>query len=237
VPKGLEKVILIHMSKDLLDQIKNGLIVSCQAPAASPLRGANLMKFMALAAESGGAAAIRAEGLADVREIKDAVNIPVIGLIKKIQDGTSVIITESIQDVADLIEAGADMVAVDATLRKRLNGKQGPEFISEIKKMGVPILADIDDFSSAKAAVEAGADSIATTLSGYTGGTIPESPDIELIRTCVKNLDIPVVAEGRFNTPNEVSEAFKAGAWSVCVGGAITDPWKSTIRFVKNMHK
>ena len=223
--------------QDLLKRLQNGLIVSCQAPSGSPLRGRGLMSAMAEAAAAGGACAIRAEGLDDVRSIKAAVDLPVIGLIKTIDEKTPVIITPLIQNVKDLIEAGADMVAVDATLRKRVDGLTGPEFVASVRQLGIPILADIDDLNSAIAAEAAGADAISTTLSGYTGGAIPEEPDLDLISQCVKATKIPVVAEGRFTTPKEVAQAFKSGAWSVCVGGAITDPWKSTIRFVQNMHK
>lgn len=223
--------------QELLKQLENGLIVSCQAPSGSPLRGRGLMSIMAEAAAAGGACAIRAEGVDDVRSIKAAVKLPVIGLIKLIDEKTPVIITPLIQNVKDLIEAGADMIAVDATLRKRIDGSTGPEFVSSARQLGIPILADIDDLESAIAAEAAGADAISTTLSGYTSGEIPERPDIDLIAKCVKATKIPVVAEGRFTTPEELSLAFNSGAWSVCVGGAITDPWKSTIRFVQNMHK
>ena len=110
------------MSKTFLEQIHNGLIVSCQAPDGSPLHGKNLMSVMAQAAEDGGAAAIRAEGLADIKSIKAAVSIPVLGLIKLKTPQTPVIITPLLQNVVDLIEAGADMIAVDASMRKRMDG-------------------------------------------------------------------------------------------------------------------
>jgi N-acylglucosamine-6-phosphate 2-epimerase len=221
----------------ILEKIKNGLIVSCQAPAQSPLSGKGLMAVMAEAAEAGGAAAIRAEGIADIKSIKSAVSIPVIGLIKKIQPGTSVIITESIQNVKDLIDAGADMVAVDATLRKRLDGTLGPEFIEKIKVLGIPIMADVDEMASALSAAKAGADCVSTTLAGYTIEMTPELPDIDLVSQCAVQINVPIIAEGRFSTPQQVAQAFDAGAWSVCVGGAITDPYLSTIRFVTNMHR
>ena len=192
---------------------------------------------MAEAAEAGGACAIRAEGLSDIRAIKSTVKVPVIGLIKSITDQTPVIITPLLQDAIDLIEAGADMIALDATLRKRADGSSGPEFVSAVRALGIPVLADIDNLESAIAAAKAGADAVSTTLAGYTGGPIPENPDIDLVASCVNAISVPVVAEGRFATPQEVALAFKAGAWSVCVGGAITDPWKSTQRFVANMHK
>lgn len=219
-----------------LERVQNGLIVSCQAPDGSPLRGRNLMGVMAEAAAAGGAAAIRAEGLADIRSIRAVVDLPILGLIKFPSAGTPVIITPLLQHVIDLVEAGADMIAVDATLRRRLDGSTGPEFVARARELGVPILADIDDLDSAVAAAGAGADAVSTTLSGYTGGSVPLDPDLDLVAECARACTVPIIAEGRFNTPAQVAQAFAAGAWSVCVGGAITDPWKSTLRFVAGMH-
>ena len=224
------------MSKTFLDQVRNGLIVSCQAPEGSPLHGRNLMAVMAEAAASGGAAAIRAEGLADIRSIKSAVDLPVLGLIKAKSDASPVIITPLLQNVIDLMEVGADMIAVDATLRRRMDGTNGPEFIARARELGVPILADIDEIDAAVAAEKHGATAVSTTLSGYTNGDLPRLPDIDLVAACVRECSVPVIAEGRFATPSQVAQAFKAGAWAVCVGGAITDPWLTTRKFVANMH-
>ena len=224
------------MSATFLERVHNGLIVSCQAPDGSPLRGRGLMAVMAEAAQAGGAAAIRAEGLSDIRSIRAAVDLPILGLIKSPSDGTPVIITPLLQHVIDLMEAGADMIAVDATLRRRADGLLGPEFVERARALGVPILADIDEVSAAMKAERSGADAVSTTLSGYTGGVTPLLPDVDLVAACAAACSVPVIAEGRYSTPKEVAQAFAAGAWSVCVGGAITDPWKSTLRFVANMH-
>ena len=128
------------------------------------------------------------------------------------------------------------MIAVDATLRPRLDGMLGPEFVARARELGIPILADIDTLEAAVQAEQQGADAVSTTLAGYTGGDIPLFPDIDLVRACADACQVPIVAEGRFSTPAEVAQAFAAGAWAVCVGGAITDPWKSTQRFVAQMH-
>ena len=186
---------------------------------------------MAEAAEAGGAAAIRAEGVDDVRNIKRAVGIPVLGLIKMPSEQTPVIITPLLQHIEDLLQAGADMIAVDATMRRRSDGLTGPEFISRAREFGVPLLADIDDLPSAVAAEQAGADAISTTLAGYTGGAVPLHPDIALVAACAEVCTVPIVAEGRYSVPAEVASAFAAGAWAVCVGTAITDPWSLTRRF------
>ena len=191
---------------------------------------------MAEAAEAGGAAAIRTEGLRDITEIKKAVSIPIIGLIKLKSENTPVVITPLLEHVYQLMEAGADLIAVDATLRKRVDGTLGNDFVAQAKAVGAQILADIDDLESAIAAEKSGAIAVLTTLSGYTKGQVPELPDLDLIKSCSTHCAVPVIAEGRFNSPELVSQAFDAGAWSVCVGSAITDPWLSTKRFIKSIN-
>jgi N-acylglucosamine-6-phosphate 2-epimerase len=191
---------------------------------------------MAEAAEAGGAVAIRAEGLRDISEIKKAVSIPIIGLIKLKSENTPVVITPLLEHVYQLMEAGADLIAVDATLRKRVDGTLGNDFVAQAKAAGAKILADIDDLESAIAAEKSGAIAVLTTLSGYTKGQVPELPDLDLIKSCSTHCAVPVIAEGRFNAPELVSQAFDAGAWSVCVGSAITDPWLSTKRFIKSIN-
>jgi N-acylglucosamine-6-phosphate 2-epimerase len=219
-----------------LDRLRNGLIVSCQAAPGSPLANRGLMSYMAEAAEAGGAVAIRAEGLRDISEIKKAVSIPIIGLVKLKSENTPVVITPLLEHVYQLMEAGADLIAVDATLRKRVDGTLGNDFVAQAKAVGAKILADIDDLESAIAAEKSGAIAVLTTLSGYTKGQVPELPDLDLIKSCSTHCAVPVIAEGRFNAPELVSQAFDAGAWSVCVGSAITDPWLSTKRFIKSIN-
>lgn len=221
------------MTGSALDRIRNGLIVSCQASPGSPLANRGLMSYMAEAAEAGGAVAIRAEGLRDIAEIKKAVSLPIVGLIKLKSENTPVIITPLLENVYALMEAGVELIAVDATLRKRFDGTLGNDFVAQATAIGAQILADIDDLESAIAAEKSGAVAVCTTLSGYTNGPVPEFPDLELVKSCTTNCSVPVIAEGRFNTPELTKEAFDAGAWSVCVGSAITDPWLSTKRFIK----
>lgn len=188
---------------------------------------------MAEAAEAGGAVAIRAEGLRDIAEIKKAVSLPIVGLIKLKSENTPVIITPLLENVYALMEAGVELIAVDATLRKRFDGTLGNDFVAQATAIGAQVLADIDNLESAIAAEKSGAVAVCTTLSGYTNGPVPEFPDLDLVKSCTTHCSVPVIAEGRFNTPELTKEAFDAGAWSVCVGSAITDPWLSTKRFIK----
>jgi N-acylglucosamine-6-phosphate 2-epimerase len=221
------------LTNSVLNKLRNGLIVSCQASPGSPLANRGLMSYMAEAAEAGGAVAIRAEGLRDISEIRKVVSIPIIGLIKSKNPNTPVIITPLLEDVYALLEAGSDLIAVDATLRKRLDGALGQEFVAQAKVAGAQVLADIDDLNSALESEKSGAVAVCTTLAGYTSDLVPEFPDIDLVKSCSSHCAVPVIAEGRYHSPELVKQAFDAGAWSVCVGSAITDPWLTTKRFIK----
>jgi N-acylglucosamine-6-phosphate 2-epimerase len=215
---------------DPLAAIAGGLVVSVQAPPGSPLRDPSHMAAIALAAEAGGAVGIRAAGDADVAAIKSAVGLPVIGLRKRQVERTDVIITPEVADARDIAAAGADVVAVDATARPRPGASDGAELVGLLAGLGVPVLADVDTLAAGAAAREAGADAVASTLSGYTGGPAPEEPDIDLVRDLARELDCPVLAEGRIATPGHVRAAFDAGAHAVVVGTAITDPVALTRR-------
>ena len=212
--------------------MRGGLVVSVQAPPGSPLAAPEHMAAMARAAAAGGARAIRTKGAADVRAIKAAVALPVIGLRKRELAGTPVYITPELRDAGEIATAGADAIALDATLRPRAGGLSAADFIARLRTdLALPLLADVDEFEAGVAAREAGADAVATTLSGYTGGAVPEQPDLELVRRLAAALDCPVVAEGRYASPELVRAAFEAGAHAVVVGTAITDPLTLTRRF------
>lgn len=215
-----------------LDGLAGGLIVSCQARDDNPLHGPAFMRAMAIAAELGGAVGIRAQGVADVAAIRSAVRLPIIG-IRKILDGRPVYITPTFETAAEIVAAGADIVALDATSREREGGVSAPDLIRRIRQeLGVRVMADVDDLPSGIAAADAGADLVATTLSGYTSGVTPRDPDLGLITSLSKSIGGPVIAEGRLWTEEDVRAAFGAGAWAVVVGTAITNPTRITARFV-----
>lgn len=207
----------------------HSLVVSCQARPDNPLYGPASMALMACAAAAGGAAGIRANGAADIAAIRAAVDLPIIG-ISKSGDPRGVLITPTVASAAEVVRAGADVVALDGTRRPRPGGQALATVIAEVRAMGVPVMADIDSLDSATAALDAGADLIATTLSGYTGGPVPDGPDIDLVRRLVAITDRPIVAEGRYWTPRDVGRAFEAGASVVVVGTAVTNPLEITRR-------
>lgn len=213
-----------------LSSLAGGLIVSCQARSDNPLHGAAFMQAMAVSAERGGAVGIRAEGTADITAIHSTVGLPIIG-IRKILDGRQVYITPTFESAKAIVTAGADIVAVDATNRVREGGVSATELIRRIRtELNVRVMADVDDNQSGVAAAKAGADLVATTLSGYTRGVTPRGPDLDLIASLAAAVSVPVIAEGRLWTGNDVRAAFDAGAWAVVVGTAITNPTKITAR-------
>lgn len=227
------------MSKeDLLNSIKGGLIVSCQALPGEPLYMGDktMMPLMARAAKQAGACAIRTSGVLDVVEIKKETNLPIIGLIKKSYDGYEPYITFTMDEVDKLVDAGADIVAIDCTLRKRIGGETVAQFVEAIKKKypKMLLMADISNLEEGINAWKAGVDMVGTTLSGYTSYTEKlDGPDYELVESLVKFIDIPVIAEGRVHYPDQARRMLEVGAYAVVVGGAITRPLEITERFMK----
>jgi N-acylglucosamine-6-phosphate 2-epimerase len=218
---------------DPVAALEGGLVVSVQAPEGSPLRETSHMVAMARAAEAGGAAGIRAEGGADIAAIRAAVALPMIGSRKRRVPGTDVYITPELADAHEPAAAGADILAVDATLRPRPGGVSSSDFIAALSQaLAQPVLADVDSVDAGVAARESGAAAVATTLSGYTGPEPPPAePDVELVARLAAELDCPVLAEGRYASPDLVRAALEAGAFAVVVGAAITDPLALTRRF------
>jgi N-acylglucosamine-6-phosphate 2-epimerase len=218
---------------DPLAALEGGLVVSVQAPEDSPLRETSHMVAIARAAEAGGAAGVRAEGGADIAAIRAAVALPIIGLRKRRVPGSDVYITPELADAHEVAAAGAEILAVDGTLRPRPGGVPAGDFIAALSRdFPQPVLADVDSLEAGAAAREAGAAAVATTLAGYTDASpAPAEPDLELVARLAAELDCPVLAEGRYGSPEAVRAALEAGAFAVVVGDAITDPLALTRRF------
>ncbi|MFW5996081.1 MAG: N-acetylmannosamine-6-phosphate 2-epimerase [Halanaerobiaceae bacterium] len=210
----------------VIDVIKGGLIVSCQALEDEPLHGAEIMAAMANAAKKGGAVGIRANGSEDIKAIKEKVDLPVIGIDKNNEYDSKIYITPTIKEAGEIARAGAEIIAVDATGRLRPGGLRLKEYFEQIRsRFDVAIMGDISTFEEGQKARECGADLIGTTLSGYTEySRQQDGPDFILLEKLVKNLDIPVIMEGKISRPEEVKKALELGAWAVVVGTAITRP-------------
>lgn len=227
------------MGTSVLERIKNGLVVSCQAREGNPLRGPQFMLAMAQAAALGGAVGIRAEGEEDIRTIKEQVPLPLIGLIKRNYPDSPVYITPTAREVKQVLNAGADIVAIDATDQVR-PGQRKPasvrELVDIVHRAGKLAMADISTRDEALRAETMGFDLVGTTLSGYTPYS-PKliGPDLPLVQSITTSCRIPVIAEGRYWTPEEVKQALELGAWAVVVGTAITNPWLITQRFVSHI--
>jgi putative N-acetylmannosamine-6-phosphate epimerase len=216
----------------VLQQLHGKLVVSCQAREGEAFRDPESQARFAISAVDGGARGIRAEGPDDVRAIRRAVSTPIIGIRKIPQRDGRVLITPTFESARELVEAGADMIAIDVTLRgKRLGAIERLQRIrAELK---VPVLADIATLDEGLAAAEAGADAVLSTMRGYTDETAQvRSFDCEFIRELAQQSPVPVLAEGMIQTPEQARAALDAGAYAVIVGSAITRPVTITRRFV-----
>jgi N-acylglucosamine-6-phosphate 2-epimerase len=215
-----------------LEQTHHGLIVSCQAFEGDPTFGPAFMAAFARSAAQGGAVGIRANGTADIAAIRAAVSLPIIGIQKERASDGRTLITASAASAMALADAGADVIALDATPRPRPGGLTAEELIHQIQELtGLPVLADVETLAQGSAAVQSGADLVASTLAVYH--CAPYTPDLELLAALAHTVAAPVIAEGNYWEPAQVAAALAAGAHAVVVGSAITRPWLATERFVQ----
>lgn len=220
----------------IFNLIKGKLVVSCQALPEEPLHSPYIMGRMAYAASLGGAAGIRANGIEDIKEIKKNVNLPIIGIIKRVYKNSDVFITPTEREIELLYNEGVDIIALDATKRTRPDGKMISQIFPDIRQRYKEqiFMADCSTYEEAKEAYRLGFDCLGTTLSGYTDYTKDRSlPNLELMERLVKDFDIPIIAEGGIWTIEEVKKIFKLGVHTVVIGSAITRPMLITERFVK----
>jgi N-acylglucosamine-6-phosphate 2-epimerase len=214
---------LEHKIQNLKSKIQNGLIVSCQAPANSPLAKPEIIAALALTAEQNGAVGVRIDSPEHIKEVKNVVNVPIIGIYKIVTETSEVYITPTFDSAKQVAEVGADIIAIDATFRSRPNDENLAEIVKKIhNELNLPVMADVANFEEGVNAEKIDCDFIGTTLSGYTNETkyIIE-PDFELVRK-LASLSTPIICEGRLRKPENVAQAFECGAFAVVVGNAIT---------------
>ena len=222
-------------NKEILDKIKGGLIVSCQALASEPLYDSYIMSKMALAAKLCGAVGIRANTVVDIKAIKEKVDLPLIGIIKQEYDDSDVYITPTMKEVDALVETGCEIIAIDATNRLRPNGETLEAFFTKVREKypNQLFMADTSCFDEGKKAEELGFNLIGTTMAGYTPYTKGTPlPDFNLMQRYVSELHTPVIAEGGIWVPEQLKKAIDIGVHSV-VGTAITRPRDITKHFAE----
>lgn len=212
------------MTNDKLQLLKKSLIVSCQAPADSPLHDPYVIAAMAQASVLAGASAVRIDTPAHVSAVRQKLEVPIIGLWKQQIPGYDVYITPQFDDAVAIAQAGADIIAIDATLRERPGGEALETLIAKIHgELGKLVMADVDTIEAAIASEKAGADIVGTTLYGYTKKTKHLSPPgFELLAQMVEKLKVPVICEGGISSPQMAQSALKIGAYAVVVGTDIT---------------
>ena len=203
----------------LREVLANGLIVSCQPVPGGPMDNAEMVVGFALAALAAGASALRIESVDYLRAVRAATTAPIVGIVKRDLPDSDVRITPWLSDAAALAEAGADIIAFDATLRPR--PESVVDLVALIKSKGKLTMADCSNVDDGRAALAASVDFVGTTLSGYVGGPEPTDPDLELIKA-LHALTPYVIAEGRIRTIEQAAAAVEAGAYAVVVGSAIT---------------
>lgn len=213
-----------------VEAIRSGLVVSCQATPGHPMDNLEATVMLARCAQRGGAVGLRVNSPAGVAAVKELVDLPVIGIDKVWQEGGRALITPALTRAVGLAEAGADIIAIEATT------ESGGAWLVEAAKreLAVPLIADVSTLDEGLLALEAGADLVASTLSGYTRATAGGDgrPDLDLVAELVA-AGARVVAEGRLRTPDQAAEAIRRGAWCVVIGAAITDPVSLTSRYAR----
>lgn len=216
-------------TEDRIKALKGQLIVSCQALPQEPLHSSFIMGRMARAAKEGGAAGIRANTKEDIKEIQEVTGLPIIGIVKRDYPDSAVYITPTMKEIEELMEVKPEIVAIDATGALRPGNVTLADFFHQIKEKypEQKLMADCSTIEEALFADELGFDFIGTTMVGYTPqskGLKIEENDFEILRTILKKVKHPVIAEGNVNSPEKAKRVIELGSYAVVVGSSITRP-------------
>lgn len=222
LPKPKKYLTMTNKYSEL--SLPQGLIVSCQAPTDSPLHNPEVIAAMAQASINQGAVAVRIDTPEHIRAVRQRITQPIIGLWKQQIPGCAVYITPRFSDAEAIAAAGADIIAIDATVRERPEGETLATLINRIhNELGKAVMADVDTIEAAEIAAAASADFVATTLYGYTEQTKTEFPPaFQLLNQMVENLSVPAIFEGGIASPKMAKKAINLGAYAVVVGTDIT---------------
>lgn len=223
----------------VLEKLKGKLIVSCQALPEEPLHSSYIMGRLAVAAKEGGASGIRAQSVDDINEIMKVCDLPMIGIIKRTYEDSEVFITATKKEIEELLTTKCQIIALDATKRKRPHDEKCQDLVAMIHEHGRLAMADCSTYEECLKAEEMGFDIVSTTLCGYTSYSAQkDGPDFELLKKCVDTINVPIIAEGKINTPEDLRRVFdECGVYCAVVGGAITRPQQITARFIAALKK
>ena len=219
-------------------RLKGGVIISCQATESEPLYGLGLMKYFARAAVAGGATGIRC--LADeLQDIRSETDVPIIGLVKRVYQGSGVYGTPPIKEVDELIALRPDVIAVDATDRRRPDGETLAGLVAHARCAApdIHLMADCATIRDAENALALGFEYVSTTLHGYTTDTKGVSiPDYDFIEQMKALVGEKLIVEGGIWTDEQLKMVMRAQPFAVVIGTAVTRPKDITARFCKVFH-
>ena len=229
--------------KEAVKRCLGQLIVSCQAYQNTPLYGAEMMKKMVECAMIGGVRAVRCCWPQDIRAARQlSSDLIIIGIHKVMppdeQDLSSIFITPSFEAAQGVVEAGADILALDARLTAQRGQAALHALLEQIHNAfpSIAVMADCATEEECLFCAQTGlVDIHSTTLSGLDHD-IP-GPDVELIRKLKAKTTLPVNAEGRIWDLDDLEAVVTAGADMVTIGTAITRPQLITERFVQHYQK
>ena len=220
-----------------IEELKKGLIVSCQAMADEPMYGSEVMAMFAQAAQMGGAVAVRINSVPDILAVKKKIDLPVIGLLKRDYPDSLCRITPTMREVQAVYLAGAEIVALDCTKNPRPNGEKLETLLNNIRREfpDLLIMADISTLEEGIRAYEYGVDMVGTTCAPGTPGMEFAEPSNELVAQLCQQIKVPVIAEGRYFGSATAIKAFELGAHNVVIGAGVTRPQVITRKIVKEI--
>lgn len=222
--------------KKCVEKCLNQLIVSCQAYQDTPLYGADNIKKLVECAKLGGASVVRCCWPQDIKAAKEVENITIIGINKIFApngDKNDIFITPTFEAAKEIIEAGADLIALDARITKKRGKEELKNLLAKIHSNfpEIGIMADCETFEEGKFVAETGyVDIIATTLSGLNKNL--NHPDYHLVKKFKNELNLPVNAEGHVWELYDLDLLYAANADMITIGTAITRPHEITKRFI-----
>lgn len=208
-------------------QLRAGLIVSVQAPEGSPMRHPEVIAAMAEASLNNGAIGVRLESPEHIGAVRRRCpQALIIGLWKRTFPDSPVYITPGWEEIQAVWAAGADVIALDATERRRPDDQRLPDLVQRARtELGAVLMADVDSVANGLRAAGLGCSWIGTTLYGYTEATAGVRPPAWGLLPELRRL-LPVeallICEGGIASAEQAGRALTEGADAVVVGTAIT---------------